>query len=249
MAFHLLDYNASVTNGVTNFDTAAITDGYASLQNGHYLLPKSLWTLFAGAYGANITRARLNAPTLRQVVLPQIQPLNVSLAPVTTTPLAIYPGGSFLIQAVDELAAELTNGGGAAEREHLLLGVGDRNFNVPQGQQFTLRATGTITAVSNTWTNGTFTLDAGLPAGRYSIVGASFVGANLLAARFVPIDGGMRPGAVAQATDAIIPSPIFRSGRLGEWLQFEHTAMPTLDIMATGANTAQTIYIDVVKVR
>jgi hypothetical protein len=244
----LLAYTASVTNGVSNFDVPGVTDGWASLQNNHFLTPKDSRLIAAAGVGATISRMRVVSPTLRAIILPHVQPLNVGAAIVSVSPIARYWPGGFKVASVDELAVEITQGAGVAEREFGFLWLGDGNMNIPQGDVYTLRATAAVVTVANTWAQGTLTFEAGLPKGLYSLVGAMVFGTNLLAARFVFPDGGRRPGCLGAATNAIIPNEFFRMGRMGEWGQFVHTAAPLLECISAGVTTTQEVFMDLIKI-
>lgn len=246
---HVLAYTALAAAGGTNTDIPGVFDGYASLQNGHYLLPQDMWISGAYAQGATITGAQVNAPTLRQITLPQIQPLNVATAPGTLAPISINPPGQFQVRANDELAFNTSNGAGAPERHIAGLWLHDRNLNIPQGQIITIVGTGVITAGNLTWGAGAFTLTTGLPIGRYSVVGMDVVGANLIFARLVFPNGGVKPGCLARQAMNITPQDVFRFGHMGEWGQFDSTAMPGIELFGSAAPTTQTIFLDIVKVR
>jgi hypothetical protein len=246
---HLLAYTASVSAGATNADVPGVFDGYASLQNGHYLLPKPLKLLAAYASGTTITGAQVNAPTLRDITLPQIQPLQVGTAPTSLAPMSIYPPGMFDIKATDELALNTSNAAGGAERHIGGYIVGDGSMNIDQGKIITVVATASITAGNLVWGAGSFTLTTGLPVGRYSVVGLDVVGANLMFARLVFPEGGPKPGCLARQALNITPKPEFRLGELGTWGYFDTVSLPGIELFGSAAPTTQTIFIDVIKVR
>lgn len=246
---HILAYTASATAGGTNVDIPGVFDGWASLQNGHYLLPQDMYLQAAYAQGATITGAQVNAPTLRVITLPQIQPLNVAVAPGTLVPFARYWPGAYKISKVDELALNTSNGAGAPERHIGGYCVTDRNLNIPQGDIITIVGTGTITGGNLSWGAGTFTLTTGLPVGRYSVVGIDVIGANLVFARLVFTNGGVKPGCIARQAMNITPWDDFRFGHMGELGQFDSTSLPGIELFGTAAPTTQTIFLDVVKIR
>lgn len=249
MAHHLLAFsNGAVPNGSVLTDITAVQDGWASIQNNHFLTPADSRLIAAAVVGATVNRSRIVSPTLRAIILPNITPLNVGALVATTMPFSKYGHTNALIRKIDELEVDIAQGGAGAERDSAFLWLSDGNWNIPPGDIYTARATATITGVTGSWVNGSMTLDAGLPAGRYSCVGMAAVGTNLGAARLAPITAGRRPGCLGQTTAAIVPDQFFRFGHMGEWLQFEHTAMPTLDVFALGANTAQEIFLDLIKI-
>lgn len=248
MSHHLLAYTASVTNGVANFDTPGITDGWASLQNNHYLTPADSFIYAAMGVGTTIQRMRVVSPTIRAIILPHVQPLNQGAGIVTPTPLCQYWPGGFKVRSVDELEVDITQGAGAPERDNGFLWLGDNNYNVPPGDIYTAHATAAIATTANVWGSGTITFEAGLPKGLYSCVGMAVVGANVLAARLIWPDGGRRPGCPGQSAFSIVPHPFFRMGRMGEFGRFVHTAPPLLELFSNVATTTQDVFLDLIKI-
>lgn len=250
MAFHTLAYTSDQAFGVQNTDTPGVFDGYASLQNNHYLLPEDARLGAAWAGGANISAARLNCPSVRVISLPNFSPLNVGAAVVTTTPLVNYMPYGLRLPAVDEIAVETSNTAGAGTtRQNVALWAHDGNMNVPQGEIITVRATAAVTGTAFVWNPGVFTLVQTLPRGRYSVVGFDVVGANALLARLVFPMGGRKPGVVARATHGIVPNNLFRGGNFGEFGQFEQTALPSFELFPSAAGTTQELFLDLVKIR
>jgi hypothetical protein len=248
MAHHLLAYTASVTNGVANFDTPGVTDGWASLQNGHYLTPQDSRIVAAIGIGATIQRARVVSPTIRAIILPHIQPLNVGAGVVTPTPFCRYFPGGYKVNSVDELEVDVTQGAGVAEREVVGLWLSDGIMSVPQGDVYTAHLTAAVVNVANLWGSGTMTFEAGLPKGLYSVVGMAVVGANVLLARLIFPTAGRRPGCPGQATFSIVPDMFFRQGNMGEFGQFVHTAPPLLELFGTTPTTTQDVFLDLIKI-
>lgn len=160
-----------------------------------------------------------------------------------------------LVPRIDDLAMEVSNDGAGGVRGVGLLWISDGNYNVPAGTAtdlITVRAVGAIAANSLAWTLGNMVFDQGLPAGRYAVVGMSVFGTNLVAARLVFPGGtgpnGMRPGVLAEPTTAIFQDERFRAGNAGLLGTFDSTAQPLLEIFSNGANTAQVVWLDIVRI-
>lgn len=248
--FHLLAYTANQAVTATPVALTALTDVYATISpNGNYFLPRDLRVGMGYAQGPNITQARINSPTLRQISLPHIQPVATASAPPSNQQFVPLLQNGPSIPAADELSVETTNGGGAAERQFALLWMHDGNLNVPVGDRITVRATATNTGGNLVWSASTFALDQLLPNGRYAVIGMDIVGANLIAGRLVFPESGPKPGVLARQSLGVFPNPIFRNGRLGTFGQFESTAPPSLEILGSAAGTTQTLFLDLVKVR
>lgn len=247
MPFHILANTKAGTAGATNEDIPAVFDGWASLQNNHYLLPQDMWLSAFYGQGTGLSAAQVNAPTLRRVTLPQISALNPTAAPISLAPVNILPPGQFKISKTDELEIDLSNTDAGSQRYITLSWVTDGNLNITPGEIWPIKATATITAGNLVWGAGQFTLTTGLPAGRYDIVGMDVIGANLIGARLVFPNGGMKPGVLARQTTAIIPHEIFRRGRMGLFGSFDTYAPPGIELFGSAAPTTQTIWIDVIK--
>ena len=57
-----------------------------------------------------------------------------------------------------------------------------------------------------------------------------------------------RPGCIAYDVVSDVENPLFRAGRLGVWGEFEHNQIPTIEMWARAADTAQEFILDVVKI-
>ena len=246
--FHTCAYTASNSAAAANADTPALTDGWATIQNNHFIFQQDLKLLAAYANGAAISDARINTPHFRMVGFPHVCPVDVAALPSSLPALCIWQPPYITIPHIDEVAMELSNAAGGAEREFALLWVGDGAMNIPQGDIYPLKFTAAITAVANQWTRGNITFESTLPAGTYSVVGMDVIGTTCVAARLRFQTYQMLPGCLGRATAATKPEKTFREGRLGEWGRFTNTAIPTLEILCTAADTAQTGFMDVIKI-
>lgn len=246
--FHTCAYTASNAAGATNADTAALFDGWATIQNNHFIFQQNYRLLLAYANGASITDARLNTPHYRAVGFPHIWPPDVAALPTSLPAIGDWSSPYITIPQLDEVAAELSNSAGAPEREFALLWLGDGNMSIPQGDIYPLRFTATITAVANTWTRGNITFESSLPSGTYSVVGMDVFGTTLVACRIRFQQYQMLPGCLGRAGQSTKPSQLFRQGNMGEWGRFQNTAQPSIEVLCTAADTAQTGVMDVIKV-
>lgn len=246
--FHLAAMRASVTNGVANSALSAVQDQILTINSsGQFILPTKM-QLRAGVTGsANIQRTRINTPALRQIGLPYVAPVNSGLTIASPANVADYGDLGPMIPPADSLTLEATQGGGAAEVVFGLLWLRDGMQPIASGQSYRIRFTAAITAVAGSWVNGNITFDQTLPAGIYTVNGMDIQGTNLLAARLVFANGGYRPGCLARNALTSIKHPLFTSGDLGAYGQFDSVNTPTLDIYAEAANTAQEGYLDVVR--
>lgn len=247
--FHLLAFTKTV-GAASNFeDVPAVTDGWATLTNGHYILQKDMQLAAAYAQGLTITEARINTPSLRAISLPSLVPVNAAAAPGSLSPYVDFGDYDPLISAIDEIALETSNTG-AGERHIAGIWMKMPSSRIATiGPVFTVRATAAITAGNLVWGEGAFTLQQTLPAGRYQVVGMDVVGANLIFARLRFPEQGPLPGVLARASFAVTPWNAWRMGRFGLFGEFQSTAPPLLQLFGSAAPTTQTLYLDLVKVK
>lgn len=247
--YTLVAYTKNVAAGSTYEDVPGVTDGYATLVNGHYIFQRDFRLRYAYAQGPNITAARLNAPALRSVALPHIVPLEVGSAPSDQPAVVDYRNFMPIIPKIDEIAVETSNNGAAAERHIVGLFLEEPGSRPPlPGPVFTVRGTAAIVSPAFVWGEGSITLEAALPAGKYQVVGLDVVGANLVFARLRFPDTTLLPGVVARQSQANGPFERFRFGRSGLLGEFESIAPPTLQVFGTATTTTQVVYLDLVKV-
>lgn len=252
MPFHLLAYTKADTAATSNEDITAVTDNFATVQNGHYILQQDCYLMAAYARDAGATNARVNTPHYRFVSIPSIEPINRGAAVPSIPPYAWYPPGNLKVPRIDEVAFELSNDGAGGVRAIGGLWICDapNARNIPQGDVYTLRGTSVITTAAFAWTLGGLTLDQTLPAGNYTVIGLRTIGVTTEFVRFAPLGGGMRPGVINDVLIANFdPTLRFRNGNLGSWFTFANTALPNIEVFATAAAAiTYTLYIDVVKV-
>lgn len=248
--FHTLAFTRLDTAGAVNEDTPAVTDNFATVQNGHYILQQDTTLLAAYARNAGAVNARINTPDFRRVSIPSLQPVNVGAAPITLPPLVFFPPAKLRIPKIDEIAFELTNSGGGGVRTVGGVWVAslDHNYNLPPGDVYTLRFTAPITTVANVWTIGNMTFDQTLPAGNYTVCGLDVIGASTEFARLAFLGGGMRPGVVVRPAVGNYMWDHFRYGNSGVFGSFASTAIPNLEVFNTAGGAVTYVgYMEVVK--
>lgn len=247
--FTTIAYSESLDLANALGNIAAVTDDHIRTQGDVvYLGNLSNIIGFAAFLGSTGVRAQIQSPSLRRFVNPDISPIVNGLAGTDhdsihlfpTSPLALQPNeGMEFLGLADPAAAEQISG---------IVFLADGAVTPVSGEIFTVRATGSITGSAGAWVSGNLTFSQTLPVGRYSVVGARVEGANLVAGRFIPIGASHRPGVIANADDDDREHNLFRYGGLGSWFEFDSVTPPSLEILASGANTAQVVYLDLVKV-
>ena len=247
--FTLVGYTESQDTSGNLTYVAALADQHVRVEADNIVVPAGMANLLgACALGATLSRAQVETPSMRRTLLLDLAGLNIGAEPVF--PLA-YHQGFYNPIPLDEfepmraLVAETAEG---AEREFVLVWLGDGPQAPVTGDIYTVRATSTQTLVANTWTNGALTLAQTLPSGRYQVVGFHAVSAGLIAARLVFVGGTWRPGVIGADSQADGIPDLFRRGALGVWGEFAHDQPPTVDFLSVSADEAETVHLDLIKV-
>ena len=232
-------------------NTLALEDPHVRVEGDNVIVPAWAPNIMGiYAWGKDLTLARLVSPSLRRLANPDICPIDKADVPTSNPPFHDFFEAPIPLEVSEALtfqgAEDFTDGGEMA----CFVWLGDAITPAPTGKIFTVRSTQTITATTpDVWNNRAFTLDQSLPAGRYAVVGARAQSTYLRAFRFVIVGESHRPGAIGFAADGNIAPPRFRNGRAGLWFEFEHNAPPTIDLMPSTAETAVSIWLDLIQTR
>lgn len=247
---HLSIYSTTSGGAVTDQDAPAIADPAVTLVNGHPIFPVPIVTYWAHAFGdTDLSRVKLTTPKLRAINNVNLMPLDVAATISSRPPVVEWFHHPLSLNPIDENQV-LVSSGAALTIANVAIAFGDGNFNVPQGDLFTIAFTASITTVANSWVTGAITLESPLPAGRYAVVGGTVFGTNAQYFNFVFPNQVWRPGALAYGTVAGINSRYFRWGNLGVWGEFETFAIFQLSIQASAAaTTTHTGFADIVRIR
>lgn len=249
MAFSLVAWGESLDTAGVLTEITALKDQHITTKGDDVLVPSfapNLMALFA--LGATISRAQFSTPSLRERSLIDISPLNIGAEPLTNprivdfthSPIGLTPG-----EGARFLVAE---GAAGAELEFGLAWFQGEREEVPAGEVETIRCTGTTTLTANAWSLCELTLSQQLRSGKYAIVGMSAISAGAIAARLVIPGTGYRPGVIAFDTESDYGTTYARQGALGKWGEFEHVYPPQVEFLSVSADTAETVYLDVIKV-
>lgn len=255
--FHTVDYTDSTAAAQTDTDIPLASDSSVTVLNSHPIFPIPVYVQWAYVLGLTTTRARLSTPKLKPILRPVLVPTDASATPTENTGRLIeYWWHPILLNAVEEVQMLRTNTTAVAERDHIVLTVGDNQKSIPQADLYIGRATTTLTPVANAWTTGTMALDDTLQVGRYSIVGMRASVANGVALRLIfpgaPIAGALpqiRPGVLVNQSVNSESWRYFRYGFMGEFGQFESFALPAPEIMSVAATPNPDLLLDIINVR
>lgn len=252
--FHLAAFYSSLAQAAAYAQLAAVADGALTKNAANlYIMPENMRVLAAHCQGVTISRAQIQAPSLRNIAYPEIFPIVVAAR--TAIPdlqgVQIYgdDGPRLLMnEAVGVYASENNTG---ASPTNAALWLAPRKVPPPAGQMITLVATVTITTVDTAWALGTLAFETQLAAGEYLVVGMEVVMDNTNYARLIfPGAVNYRPGV--PVLDVVTDKQwrdSFRLGRFGVFGKFQFNNPPQIEVFgAAAASTPAVVYLDVIKV-
>lgn len=227
----------------------AAADPHLTVISNRLVVPPELPNI-VGVYagGTDIARAQLVSPSLRSFLNPELSPVDTNALPASPDRFIDYRFTPIQLAPNEQLEADEANAAAGANRMVVGVWLADGPISPVSGDVRSVRMTGTTTAVVNTWTNCALTVDQALPAGRYRVVGARFFGTTMQLFRLVFPGYAWRPGGIGFASATLVEPPEQRFGNFGAWGEFNHNAPPTLDVLCTAADTAQTGVVDLVKI-
>lgn len=257
MPFHLAGWLESVDPAGAFNDLTALADQRLFTQGDNIRVPalNNIVALAGGAENTVAPRLRIYSPTIEQFARFDVTPLNVAAA------AAIPPNDPHrlmdllrnpLVVGVDEMIrAELNSNPAAAQIQWALAWFADGPIAPIEGAPiYTVRGTGATALVAGAWTAVNLTLDDELPPGTYAVVGARFQSATVIAGRLNFIGGEQqwRPGALGSVLADDLCFPYFRFGGMGVWGEFPFTQLPQAEFLASAADAAEVVHLDLVRV-
>lgn len=243
----------SMTNGVTYQEVNGVLDQSMTLDAASRFAAPGAWQVMAGyVMGINLTAARINAPSMRSLILPEIYPSS----PVADVPtIGVGPiimeryGPRFAPQ--EYFIVEISRGGADAQPVMWGLWIGPDITAPALGPAYTAVATASPTIVAGSWVLASLSFNQTLPAGRYQVIGLGVVCNDCTFARLVfPGLSQYRPGVVVQDAYGDFPwGQRFRYGGMGSFGEFVHNAPPAMEFLGdtAGAESA-VVYLDLIKV-
>jgi len=263
MPFTLVAFSKSTAN-TTLLPISVVPDDHVTYSGNDLTVPELNRVIMALAIGQGLTRAQLESPSLRRIFQPDIFPLH----PYADLPnaQAVNEGGSstytvpaglgfmdihdtpFILEPTEILNAKVQNGS-TAYQATVFLWLADDIPKPVKGNIFTIKATASITGSAYAWKSGPLSFEQSLPAGRYAVVGMAYKGAGALAGRLIFTGYPWRPGCLGVKTSEANRPIIFRYGNLGIWGEFEHNQPPKLEVMVTGSESSQEVWLDLIQIR
>lgn len=249
--FHLSAFGESIAPNSSLINAAAISDDTVFTSGDDLRVPADLPFLIGEAAlvdASGHVEAQLQSPSLRRIANHNIAPVDNGL--LWGDPLAqnMHPESPTPLQGDEAVNFLVDNTEAVAALHYCLVWFGDGPQNPVTGPIYTIRATGSLTAIADEWVNGSLTFGIDLPVGQYNIVGMRAEIAGGVAARLNFVGGAWRPGVPAVVNEDDNTSPIFRMGRLGVFGQFHTNTPPTIDVLAAAGAVTPVIYLDIMPV-
>jgi hypothetical protein len=251
MPLQLSAYFASIPNTVADQQLIAVPDGLIYTRDNAIVVPPDMNKVIAAFFfGTNMTVAKFKPASYRRFgdywVLPYSQTISGAGAVQSYLDLSggEYSGQPLVLKPQEELPAYAQQSSAGAQNSFCFVVFSDKGRLQQHGQYFTVHGTSTTTMNANAWTPCALTLDTGLPAGRYRLVGSRARSAGLLAFRWIIIQQHNRPGGFGFQNDLSFEPYGQRNGGWGEWGQFDNLTIPTPEVWSTSADTSLQIWLD-----
>lgn len=248
MGFTLAAFTESQDTAGVLTEVAALPDQHLTTDGDDILVPDEYNKLMGCmALGATITGARISSPTLRKRLNPDLSALNIGAEPALRDAFHDYMENAIELTPGEGLRALVSESFTTIERETVLVWLGDGALEAVSGEIFTVKLTGTTTLVANAWSLVPLTILQQLESGKWGIVGMRAISAGGVAARLVIPGSSWRPGCIAFDAENDIDIQRFRRGKAGLWGEFSHSFLPQVEFLSISADTAETVYLDLVK--
>lgn len=256
MVVHTFAYYSNVSPGAYTELNVVQDDVLTRTAATRFMVPAAQNRIIWGfVLGTNLQDIYLSTPSLITKkyfarIIPRIPnqlklPLDGNYLYVPTPPLALT--------ATEELSVLAKTGGTSASPVYTVLTFSPETLPPPPGgEPIMVRATGSTTLVANQWSTVKLTPDIQLEAGTYALLGAIGISANAIAIRFIIPGMVWRPGfpALAGAEDAVVAfaNDYFAGLPSTEYGRFSHLALPEVQFLSTSADSAEVVYLKIVKV-
>jgi hypothetical protein len=271
--FHVECFTSSIATGANTFQQVNYKTGdtvLAPLNLGLQVSPTVPQLMFIAGVGVNIGHVRAQSASMLPFPYPTLSPNNRGGAVESPPRVHDFSAHPWMLRPTDEFDIFATQNAAGAQVQYVLAGFCDQapqplpvaplppgmaSMQQTPGKFTTAHWSAGTTLTAGAWSVVTPVFDQPLPAGYYALVGARAFSATALFFRMLPAMGPLwRPGGVAvQAYDQLDPSnqrfiPSWASSSLfwGVWLYFYQNVPPQVEIFATGADTAEEGFFDLI---
>lgn len=245
---HLMVYSSAKTASTADQAVTFVPDPAIPTDvSGNPVLPTPMKLLAGFACGTNIQACRINSPYFRRLFLPYMWPI-ISTDTIPNDPnifdLRDHPMN---LPALEGIEVDTSNGTGANRHTVGLMIADTQPQQVTGAEVYTVRCTAAITCVAYTFVSGNLTFGQTLPQGNYGITGFMCQSATGICARLILPGQAYRPGALAVTALTNRPPFTGRKAPLGLMGTFSSTALPQIEVFAVSTDSAQVVFLDLVK--
>jgi len=202
----------------------------------------------------NITRGRIVTPSLevrrsRPTIVPHARDAAISLV----NPKVYMPANPIELVPGEEISVRVTNPT-AGEDTWAILQLAKAALDpIPDGDIRRVRCTSATTLTDSAWTSCTLVPDEQLEAGEYELINFLATGVSVIAARAIIQGQAWRPGVIGfpGASEQValdFASDWYNVNKPHAMGRFPHNLLPRVQYLASAADTAQVVYLDIVKV-
>ena len=246
--FHLIAFEEAIDDTV-NLELDLVPDQIANGDAGQAYFQDDMQLIMAYLSAPTLLRGRLISPKLRQIYVPYFVPFTAALLPPNDPNVVDMRNRPLSLRRLERFVPELTSGlACGTEQSYCVLAFTQGLQEAPFGEVTTLRATGAATLVQATWVDVPLVFDQQLADGRYAIIGGQLQSATAIAWRLILSNQVWRPGGLGQAALGSRTHRMFYDGGLGKWGEFVNTNLPRLQVMANAGDSAQNLFLQVVRV-
>lgn len=249
MAFHLALYHSQLPISAALSQITQVADPVVAPSGNGFLVGALNKLARVAGVGTNLTRLQLNSSSLRDYAPFDVGGVNVGTAIESPARYYDFGGAPLPLDTNEQLDAFGVQSNVAAQLATVGVWFADGPFRPVGGRMFSVHWTNGSALTANAFSAFTPTLDNGIPAGTFSLVGMRVLSAGALFARVIPRGGTpYRPGVMCvQAQDGLLDSGD-RYGGMGEFIRFTNTTMPQVEIFSGSADATQEGYFDLVQV-
>lgn len=254
---HLCAFYGAVAADVLSAIPVVKDDVLTQPGTDRFLVPADLNTLaWAAVLGTSVDRGQVVSPSiLRKRMNLDVVPLVRGALVFALTGAGIFvPKADIVLDPTENIQLQASQNLGTSENDYGLLCLKSLGTPpaMPTGDIRVVRGTGTATLTANAWSSVTLTLDQDLEAGTYHLVGLVAFAIHAIAARVLFTGQGYRPGVPAISGASIGVALTHNAAFLDKYMwedlgSFVHENLPAIQFLSSAADTAETVYLYLIK--
>lgn len=250
MAIHTLAFSGDVPVGSSTEGLVDVVTDFVLATAGAqgFSVPSQLKVVASWVGSADLTRARLIAPSFLRVSLPAIRPATVGTTPGSDPNFSVLFDSPLLVKDNETLSVSAAHSDEEAQRVRALVWLTDNIEVAPKGSGFWVRYESDTAVVADKWHLLTLSMDQ-LPEGQYAVTGFEHGSATCWAARLVFPNQPFRPGTlgISGTPSAGRTHASFYDGRFGVLGKFAAFTPPGIEVLCASTDDYHSGYLRLVK--